>query len=280
MALRIPLRRRHSTTPRTKLVGRRYRPPRDAGVDANGSGLVPPKFQVYKRFLYIDGSEVLNTLAALEGGAAEEVIQQTHDEGSLNVGLAIKQWAGVEIGAGKKSTLQQEVRLKRTAHSAVESFLAELEQGGGMGFLSRRCSDEEWGRLEENMVLRVDAFLDVVVEGNRPLAEPELSFFQRLFGQEPPAPEPDRWVIALADGDRDPGRLVMELEGTWLVAKSEELARAATVVAQIDRILRDGEKGSLAHDGTLSFGESDDPFTPLRTWNGPAAFLRAICIYK
>ncbi|HEY6149615.1 MAG TPA: hypothetical protein VIW19_03775 [Gaiellaceae bacterium] len=280
MGLRERIRGRRSSTGRTRPAVRRFRPPRDAGTDGDEIGLVQPKFQVYKRFLYIDGSEVLNTLAALEGGAADEVIQQTSDERNLNAGLAIKEWAGVQIGAGKKSALQREVRLKRTGHSAVEAFLAELDQEGGMGFLRRRCSGAEWDRLEENMVLRVDAFLKVVHEGTRPRPRPRPGFFQQLFQQEPDEPAPERWIVALADGDCDPSRLVMRLEEEWLVAEPDELERGATVVAQIDRILGDGESAFFSADGSLDFGQSLGVLDDLSKWDGPLAFLRPLCIFK
>jgi hypothetical protein len=41
--------------------------------DGSMSGLKKPKKGLYRRFLFIDGNEAINSLSALEGGAIEQI---------------------------------------------------------------------------------------------------------------------------------------------------------------------------------------------------------------
>jgi hypothetical protein len=40
-----------------------------------------PKSKLYKSFLYLNGSEVINSLSALEGGDIDEVLTRSGEEG-------------------------------------------------------------------------------------------------------------------------------------------------------------------------------------------------------
>src|SRR5205814_335022 len=109
---------------------------------------------VYRRFLYLDGDEILNALAAFEGGGVDEVVRRIIKEQSGNAGLELPLWAAKLSFGGKKSKrVEEEVRLKRTAHSAVAVLLQKLSDGRDGGNLLHVTTKTKQVDLQENTVI-------------------------------------------------------------------------------------------------------------------------------
>ena len=125
------------------------------------SGFRKPKSNVYKRFLYVDEAEVLNSLSGIEGGAIEEILQTMGEEGNKGLGIELGVTvltAGSAKARGnvkKAQKLEEEIRRKRTIHSATVALLENLQKDEAIGIIEGPYTPEIYEQLEENMPLQL-----------------------------------------------------------------------------------------------------------------------------
>src|SRR5215475_4100995 len=81
----------------------------------------------YRHFLYLDGNEVLNTAAVLEGGeVTDELLTLARElRGNLGIKFALAS-VGVNLGAGGSRRLQREVKVRRTVYVQADRVLRAL----------------------------------------------------------------------------------------------------------------------------------------------------------
>jgi hypothetical protein len=83
---------------------------------------------VYRRYLYLDEEEVLNSLTAVHGGEVAQATQRILNAGEGGGGVALAAWvANVEASGRKSHEIEREVTLRQTAHSAVTALLSALD---------------------------------------------------------------------------------------------------------------------------------------------------------
>lgn len=105
-----------------------------------------PKKGSYRRFLFIDGNEAVNSLSALEGGSIEEILSRAADEGSgggeLGAGFGFS-GANVKgkIGKTKARKYEEEILRKRTEHSAITLLLEKLRDKDEIGSIESYTPD-------------------------------------------------------------------------------------------------------------------------------------------
>lgn len=110
------------------------------------SGFKKPGKGLYRRFLFIDGNEAVNSLSALEGGAIEEILSRSAQEDNRNRGLEGQIGAGpaklsAKRGGKNLQRYEEEVFRKRTEHSAVSLLLQKLHDNEEIGVITEITPD-------------------------------------------------------------------------------------------------------------------------------------------
>jgi hypothetical protein len=257
---------------------------------------------VYRRFLYLDGEEILNALATLEGGGVEEVVRRVLKEQSGDASLELPLWAAKLSFGGKKSKrVEEEVRLKRTAHAAVGVLLDKLRDSkDGRGQLTVTNKTKRTDLLE-NIVVQAVVTLGVVANQDKvyPPARPEpANVFQR-FWWFLIRPEPDaRWTrqaelarsgigedfvaeVGMVLDNEEMITGALQCKRDYLLCPLEDFSRTATVVAQIGGVPGPDEAVGYEdfHGGTRARIVRRDPNT-LVTNRVADVLLHPLCVYK
>lgn len=232
------------------------------------SGFKKPKSSVYKRFLYVDEAEVLNSLSGIEGGAIEEILQTMGEEGSKGLGIdvgASVPAAGSATARGnvkKSQKLEEEIRRKRTIHSATVALLDKLQKDEAIGIIEGPYTPEIYEQLEENMPLQFEAEIRVhplhqLVSVVKAWAEMARDFgFDKKETNEINAVARQietafhgrdgkrRTIVVFAEteGDDPDYRFVLPIRANDLLVPLDDFTGRATFVAQVDHILDEGEE--------------------------------------
>ncbi len=219
--------------------------------------LRPPKAQVYRSFLYLDGDEVINSLSALEGGDVDEVLVRTATEGGGEVGgeLGAGPVKG-RVGKKKSQRFEEEVLRKRTEHSAATLLLRKLHDQEAIGVVDGDYGPEVYPQLHEHMLLEFRAEIRVhplhqVVSAARGWlkAAPALGVGRedmRSMTQVVKVLETiaspggsERTFLAFAEttGTRQGHKLIVPIQERHLLVDLDSFAGSATFVAQVDRVI-------------------------------------------
>lgn len=118
--------------------------------------------KVYRRFLYLDGDQVLSALSGLGIGHVEAVLETSMEGGSgdFRVGLAASV-AQVSIGKGRTREITQQLTRRQTIHSAVNTLLTTLKDSDGLVPLQRSPTVA----LTENSLVEFDADIELMPLG-------------------------------------------------------------------------------------------------------------------
>ncbi|MGN6558720.1 MAG: DUF6414 family protein [Solirubrobacterales bacterium] len=207
----------------------------------------PAKFKpVYRRFLYLDGVEVLNGLSGVLGGEEAERLETVVKElgGDAGANFSVL-GVGINFGARSNRQARQEVRLRATIHSQVDRFIRELDRRDGIADVDDSLRD-----VNEGMLVRFRARLGGLSGDKRLLmAASPPTFLDRLLGWDPVAAAQGERVRALGGKSRvvavvdvlrqkvdvHIGPVALELRpGFLLIDRLDEFARTATVVGQAE----------------------------------------------
>ena len=224
---------------------------------------------VYKRFIYLDGTEVVDALAAIRGGDATEILKETINESGGDIGVSLPAWiATVKLGGRRKRQIREEIRLRQTAHSVVATLLDELRKKGGIGYFEGPVEPSE---LEENYLLEVKGQLQVAPGPPSVLRHEPPNGWDRMrarfsmkraiatdadtrrghwdsdYGQQPSA-------LLFADGGEAKIPLALTVLSQYMLVDPHDFSREATVIGQVT---------------DLRLKDRDAPVT-----------VRPICIYK
>lgn len=232
------------------------------------SNFKKPKSNVYKRFLYINEDDVLNSLSGFEGGAIDEIIQKMGEEGSKGLGLEV----GANVpGVGeakakgdrkKSQKLEEEIRRKRTVYSATIALLEKLHKEDAIGVIEGDYAPEIYEQLEENMPIEFRADIRIhplhqlvnVAQGWSQLAQDfglskkEANEFTQVARQIESAfhgrDKSKKSLVLFAEGEETSTeyKLVMPVQTNNLLVPIDELLGTATFVAQVDHIVKEDEE--------------------------------------
>lgn len=283
-----------------------------------------PQKNVHRGFFYLDDETVINSLSAMESGKIDEVVAKVNSarEGGFGGGVGIQ---GAKIEGAKKSNsaFEEEMVRIRTRFSVFELWYQSLVEAKALG------SFDGWG---------ASALADVrpgdTLEFRGHLEAAPLQTLLRLFlwfadkakgqghmfsqkGEElkgtkdaertvrmmlgDPSDEEDQVVVlATPNGDAGP-KVAMPIKTKWLIGKFGQFGGEYSVVAQVDRILTEGEKMPalrLTHEVAATQLEIDtlvesiqgykDPANAMgvvitdedAAISGPALWLEPIAIYR
>ena len=232
------------------------------------SSFKKPKSNVYKRFLYINEDDVLNSLSGFEGGAIDEIIQKMGEEGSkglgLDVGVDVPGVGGAKAKGDKKKSqkLEEEIRRKRTVHSATIALLEKLHNEDAIGVIEGDYTPEIYEQLEENMPIEFQADIRIhplhqlvnVAQGWAQLAQDfglskrEANEFTQVARQIESAfhgrDKSKKSLVLFAEGEETTTeyKLVMPIQTNNLLVPIDELLGTATFVAQVNHIVKEDEE--------------------------------------
>ena len=229
-------------------------------------GFKKPKKGSYRRFLFIDGNEAVNSLSALEGGSIEEILSRAADEGSgggefgAGIGFSGAKVEG-KIGKTKARKYEEEILRKRTEHSAITLLLEKLHDKGEIGSIESYTPDvheqieedelyefkaeirlhpfhqfvsvaQGWSEMGENL----EENLDDVEELVQIARQAEKLFHGKNKDQKALV------VFAEIKGASSEYKLVAPIKRSGLRVPLDEFSGRVTFVAQVERKLEDGDE--------------------------------------
>jgi hypothetical protein len=283
-----------------------------------------PAKRVHRGFFYLDDETVINSLSAVEAGKIDEVVAKVNSarEGGFGGGVGLQ---GTKIEGAKKSTsaFEEEMVRTRTRFSVFELWYQTLLDTKSLGTFTG------WGPsaladVEPGDTLELRGHLEIAPL--QTLFRLYLWFADKaksqghMFSQSGPelketkeaervvkmilgdvADDEDQ-VILLATPNGEPGPTVaLPVKTKWLIGRFGQFGGEYSVVAQVDRIVNEGEELPalrLTHDvaatpleiATLKeavdgFQESakgmDMPISEdAAVIKGPALWLEPIAIYR
>ena len=230
------------------------------GVEAR---LKKPKARAYRSFLYLNGDEVINSLSALEGGDVDEVLVRHAEEGGGDFGGELNLPPAKARGGRKRARkFEEEVRRKRTYHSAATLLLKKLHEEEAIGVIEGEYGAAVYEDLEEHELLEFQAEIRIhplhqvisaargflAVAGEFGVSKEEIRDIRdtvqilELMSQPGPGEASTFLVFAETSGTRDGHRLVVPVQEKHLLVPLDDFSGRATFVAQVDRILPESEQ--------------------------------------
>ena len=283
-----------------------------------------PSKRVHRGFFYLDDETVINSLSAVESGKIDEVVAKVNSarEGGFGAGLGVP---GAKVEGAKKSTaaFEEEMVRTRTRFSVFEIWYQSLIEGKALGTF------DGWG---PNALADVQPGDTLELRGHLQTAPLQtlLRFFLwyankakesgNAFSQkgEPlkttreaerivrmllgDASQDDDQVIVVATPNGDPGPSVaMPIKTRWLIGRFGQFGGEYSVVAQVDRIIDEGDELPALRltqdvaatsleiktlkEAIANFGEPSGAIGITITQDdavitGPALWLEPIAIYR
>ncbi|HEX2855954.1 MAG TPA: hypothetical protein VHO26_00540 [Propionibacteriaceae bacterium] len=224
-----------------------------------------PQKRVHRGFFYLDDETVINSLSAVESGKIDEIFAKVNSarEGGFGGGLGV-QGAKVEGGRRSSSEFEEEMVRTRTRFSVFEIWYRSLTDAKALGTFDgwgpRALVDvspgdtlEFRGHLEiapiQTLMRLFLWFADKAKVQGHLLSQKgeELKgtkeaerVFKMLLGD---VDEEGDQVIVLATPNGELGpKVAMPLKLKWLIGKFGQFGGEYTVVAQVDRILNEGDE--------------------------------------
>lgn len=220
-----------------------------------------PKEHVHRGFVYLDDESVINSLSAVEAGQIDEVVAKINSarEGGFGGGLGF-QGASVEGSKRSTSAFEEEVVRTRTRFSVFELWYEGLISKKALGTF------DGWGAEALNGVKSGDTVEIRAICETAPLYT-MLNLFlwyadkaksqghpMSLKGDElKGVKEGERNMRVLLEGNGDQvpitaaplggsgPRVGMAVHPKWLIGSLGRLGGEYTIVAQVDRIVEEGE---------------------------------------
>lgn len=222
-----------------------------------------PKRKVYRSFLYLNGDEVINSLSGLEGGDIDEILVRSGEEGGGEVGGELG-FSGAKAKAGKKRThrYEEEIRRKRTEHSATVKLLEKLHEQEAIEVIEGNYGREIYEELEEHMLLEFQADIRVhplhqAVSAAQAFLNAAPAFgtskeemrglretVQLLEAIAHPGAARDRTLLVFAEAGAEDSdlKLVLPIQTRHLLVDLDDFSGSATFLAQVDRKLSSDEE--------------------------------------
>lgn len=283
-----------------------------------------PAKRIHRGFIYLDDETVINSLSAVEAGKIDEVVAKvnTAREGGLGAGVGV-QGAKIEGGRKASSGFEEEMVRTRTRFSVFELWYQNLVENRAIGTFdgwgTKALEDVQAGDTVE---FRADCeaapiqtlfrlflwFADKAKsqghmfsqkgEELKETKEAERGMRMLLGDQSDEGEE----IVVIARPKGEPGpSMAMPVKTRWVIGTLGQLGGEYTVIAQVDRIIGEGEEFPalrLTHDvaatplETRTLKESLQGFVEPAmelgveltgseaTLQGPAVWLQPIAIFR
>lgn len=199
--------------------------------------------RVHRHFLYLNGDEVLSSLASLRGGDVDAVLETSLKAIGGNAGIKFSLFgAGLNFGGKGRRETKREVQLRQTTHSAVTVLLEQLYEQDGVGGLKVAG---DLSPSDENLVVQFEACVQLPeswAPATRKVSWIERPFMSKLGRQALAlADAKDDGLVAQAElgppPDGKPNGVLLNLREKYLlVEKPEDFGRRATVVGQLEMV--------------------------------------------
>ena len=116
----------------------------------------PAKSEALRTFVVLDSEAVLSGLAALDGGAVDEILTRTTEdrasEASGQVGVRV---AKAKAGKNRVRKVEEELRRRRTEHSAAAALIDRLSEADAIGEVDGVLDEEVAEALTPGDTIRV-----------------------------------------------------------------------------------------------------------------------------
>jgi hypothetical protein len=210
----------------------------------------------YRRFLYLDSEDIVNSLSSVQGGLVEKATERVLESAGKNLGGSLAAGgARLELGGKKGRDVERQMELRQTVHFAVSALLDELE--GAREIV--HASAVGLGSIEENALLELHADL-YLCRSERSQAraleeDANRSLWERLFGRSDPQSALRKQglgaeVIAIADvTDAGWKPVVLRLQSEYLRVDPSHFCRRATIVGQVEGRPQQDELVKVIDDG-------------------------------
>jgi hypothetical protein len=230
----------------------------------------------------------------MDGGDIEERTEKILRELGGDVGLSFALGtAKIELGGKGRRTIEEEIKRKRTAHSAIGELLERLRETDVLVSLD----GYEHLRPDENDVVEFSGNIEIWPPGPWPIERQPSGFPWRRRSEDPSIARrrelglPRRFTARLPMG-RTGLMAIMPMIWQYVVAQDTgELTRRVTVVGQVEVVPADEERlaaAFLAVDRScgvvVAEAKSDyaikDLLAFVPAYKGKWTMVRPLCIYK
>lgn len=278
----------------------------------------PAKTEALRSFVVLDSEAVLSGLSALDGGAVDEILTRTTDDDATQIGGHIGgRAAKAQAGKNRGRKVEEELRRRRTEHSAAAALidrLADLEAIGEVdGWLNEEVASQltpgDTIRVRGEVLLhplhQVDAMLRSFLiaapsfggESTAKDLRKILPMWDAMVGSGGSA----RILFDLSTGSPQIPRVLMPVKRSALQVESADVAGYGTILAKVDRIVgpddhvlalralqnapvSDLERSAVeqaAEEMVDGFDEMGVPCTSDDlVMGGPIVMLRPLCIWR
>jgi hypothetical protein len=104
----------------------------------------------------LDSEMVLSGLSALDGGAVDEILTKTTDDSNKNLGGQLgSRAAGVQAGKNRGRKVEEELRRRRTEHSAAAALIDRLTELQAIGEVEGSLDEDVAAALTPGDTIRV-----------------------------------------------------------------------------------------------------------------------------
>ncbi|MCA1708341.1 MAG: hypothetical protein LC808_35725 [Actinobacteria bacterium] len=120
--------------------------------------LKPAKSEALRTFVVLDSEAVLSGLSALDGGAVDEILTRTTDDNASQIGGHVGgRAAKAQAGKNRGRKVEEELRRRRTEHSAAATLIDRLSDMEAVG--------EVEGSLDEDVAAALTPGDAILVRG-------------------------------------------------------------------------------------------------------------------
>ncbi len=245
----------------------------------------PPKQDAFRRFVVLDGPEILAALSALDGGAVDEILTRRSGDTDREIAGEI----GVEPlkvrgKRGKNQRIEEEMRRVRTEHSAASALIDSLRDREAVGVLEGTLDEqalsavqpgmvvELWAAVSLHPVFQIDAVMASFLRNANSLGQAEaakelrkvLPLMQALMGT---GDKDGRILLDFRTGDTQAARIVAFVDRSAIQVSVEDLTGHFSALVQVDEVLtgpgeelltlraiRGAPPGKTERDGILEGG--------------------------
>jgi hypothetical protein len=216
--------------------------------------LKPAKAEALRTFVVLDSDAVLSGLSALDGGAVDEILTRRTEDNSTEFGGQLGgRVAGGKAGKNRGRKIEEELRRRRTEHSAAAALIDRLSQAEAIAELEGGFDQEVTDQLTPGNTIRVrgniflhplhqvDAmlrsFLKVAPAFNEQATAKELREILPMWDAMVGSGTTARVLLDLVTEDPQVPRLLLPVKRSALQVEVADVPGFTSVLAKVDQIV-------------------------------------------
>lgn len=214
----------------------------------------PAKTEALRSFVVLDSEAVLSGLAALDGGAVDEILTRTTDDSATELGGHVGgRVAKAQAAKNRGRKVEEELRRRRTEHSAAAALIDRLSGMDAIGEVEGELDEDVAGALTPGDTIRVrgeillhplhqvDAMLRSFLKAAPHFDEKAtardlqqmLPMWEAMVGSGHSA----RVLFDLATGTPQLPRVLVPVKRSSLQVETADVAGYGTMLAKVDRLV-------------------------------------------